>query len=736
MEDLSESTYRKFIESIELDDFEILTEDGFKGITHVHKTIPYEVFEIKLSNGYSIKCADTHILINSQNQQIYAKDSLNSVLLTDSGEATVIEVISLNYEDNMYDITVDSDNHTYYTNGILSHNTTTATCLLLHYAIFNDAKRIYVLANKESSRIDILERIQLAYEALPKWLQRGVKEWNKKSVTFENKSKIVAAATSSSSIRGKSCSFLYIDEAGFIEGWDEFYASTYPTITSGKTTKMLFTSTANGLNHFYDFWKGATEGTKNAVGDIEFNNFAHVKATWDMIPGRDSEWKEGVLKSLNYDMEKFGQEYECVSGEAVITLQKDQQIFSTTLINFDKMASNRYQTFIPNSGYAILTPYGFEAFDGLKKSISDKCINFIFDDNTNIITTRNHKFIAYRDRDEYFYASEVKIGNKISGKIVKDIIQISTPTIVYDVLETRSHTYIANDIVHHNCEFIGSSGTLLNAATLKSLTPHIPIVKNDSIKQYFPPEKEHIYVLCADVSRGKGLDYSAYHIIDVTAIPYRQVCVFRSNKIGPTDFATIIHQFAKLYNEAYCLIENNDLGAQTIEVLFMDYGYENVLATESAGRAGKRIAGGFGNNGKAVDMGIRTTEPTKRLGCSVLKLLMEQHKFHVVDKDTIDEFNIFSKSSGTYKAEGDGHDDLVMGLVLFAWLTQDHYFKNLTDTDINTAIREKTDDEWYDDLTPFGVIHSGAQDDSPKLVKFKGESGIWEEYGDDNGWTW
>ena len=359
---------------------------------------------------------------------------------------------------------------------------------------------------------------------------------------------------------------------------------------------MLFTSTANGLNHFYDFWKGATEGTKNAVGDIEFNNFAHVKATWDMIPGRDSEWKEGVLKSLNYDMEKFGQEYEC--------------------------------------------------------------------------------------------------------------------------------------------EFIGSSGTLLNAATLKSLTPHIPIVKNDAIKQYFPPEKEHIYVLCADVSRGKGLDYSAYHIIDVTAIPYRQVCVFRSNKIGPTDFATIIHQFAKLYNEAYCLIENNDLGAQTIEVLFMDYGYENVLATESAGRAGKRIAGGFGNNGKAVDMGIRTTEPTKRLGCSVLKLLMEQHKFHVVDKDTIDEFNIFSKSSGTYKAEGDGHDDLVMGLVLFAWLTQDHYFKNLTDTDINTAIREKTDDEWYDDLTPFGVIHSGAQDDSPKLVKFKGESGVWQEYGDDNGWTW
>ena len=353
--------------------------------------------------------------------------------------------------------------------------------------------------------------------------------------------------------------------------------------------------TPRGLNHFHDFWKGATEGTKNAVGELEYNGFAHVKADWQKVPGRDEAWKEGILKALNYDMEQFAQEYEC--------------------------------------------------------------------------------------------------------------------------------------------EFRGSSGTLLNAATLKELNPNTPIVKNESIRQYFQPEKDHTYVLCSDVSRGKGLDYSAFHVIDVTEIPYRQVCTFRNNKIGPTDFATVIHQFAKLYNDAYCLIENNDLGAQTIEVLFMDSGYENVLATESAGRAGKRIANGFGNNGKTIDMGIRTTEPVKRLGCSILKLLMEQRKLLIVDKPTIDEFNIFSKNNGTYKAEGDGHDDLVMGLVLFAWLTQDHYFKNLTDTNILQAVREKSDEEWFDDLTPFGVINSGAEEDSPKLVKFKGEEGLWQEFEPlDNGW--
>lgn len=123
--------------------------------------------------------------------------------------------------------------------------TTIATIVLLHFAIFNSAKRIGLLANKADSAREILDRIQMAYENLPLWMQVGVKEWNKGSVEFANESKIIAAASSSSSIRGKSMAFLYIDETAFVENWTDFYASTFPTISSGKTTKMLFTSTPN-----------------------------------------------------------------------------------------------------------------------------------------------------------------------------------------------------------------------------------------------------------------------------------------------------------------------------------------------------------------------------------------------------------------------------------------------------------------------------------------------------------
>lgn len=149
--------------------------------------------------------------------------------------------------------------------------TTTAVVILLHYVLFNSHKTVALLANKGDAAREILDRIKLAFEALPKWMQQGVLEWNKGSVEFENGCKIIAAATSSSAIRGKSISFLYIDETAFVENWDEFFASVFPTISSGETTKILFTSTPNGLNHFYKTCEGAKEGT---------NGYQYVEVPW------------------------------------------------------------------------------------------------------------------------------------------------------------------------------------------------------------------------------------------------------------------------------------------------------------------------------------------------------------------------------------------------------------------------------------------------------------------------
>ena len=258
-------------------------------------------------------------------------------------------------------------------------------------------------------------------------------------------------------------------------------------------------------------------------------------------------------------------------------------------------------------------------------------------------------------------------------------------------------------------EFMGSSDNLLDGSVLKNIKAEavpdksIHVSPSYGYTVYENPMAGHSYVITVDVSRGKGLDYSAFQIIDVTSVPYKQVAVFKNNIISPRDFATFIVTSAKIYNEAMILVEVNDLGAQVSDTIYYDYEYENLIFTESAGTRGKRVSI---NGNKTADKGIRTTSNIKSTGCSMLKLLIEQRKLIINDLATIDELATFSKKGKSYEAETGKHDDLVMCLVLFAWLTTDGYFKSLTDIDIMHSLREMNDEQIYNELTPFGIIAS------------------------------
>lgn len=436
--------------------------------------------------------------------------------------------------------------------------TTTAVVVILHYILFNEDKTVALLSNKGDSAREILNRIKIAYEALPKWIQQGVQEWNKGSVEFENGCKIIAAATSSSAIRGRSISFLYIDEAAFVENWDEFFASVFPTISSGETTKILLTSTPNGLNHFYKTCAGA-----QAEGN-EWNGYQYINVSWERVPGRDEKWKKEMLASMDWDYQKFAQEF---------------------------------------------------------------C-----------------------------------------------------------------------------CEFLGSSGTLIDGATLKRLVPQRPISSKQNIFVYEEPIKENTYVGIVDVSRGKGLDYSVLQIIDVSKMPYKQVCVFRDNVTPPIEFTEIIHRVCSHYNNAITLVEINDIGGQVADMLYMDYEYENLMFTETAGRVGRRISSGFGTG---VEKGVRTTKQVKSVGCSILKLLVEQTQLIINDHQTILELSTFSRKRQSYEAEPGCNDDLVMCLVLFAWMSDQKYFKELTDINTLAKLRQKTEEELFEEVPFFGHIDDG-----------------------------
>lgn len=442
--------------------------------------------------------------------------------------------------------------------------TTTAVVVILHYILFNEHKLVGLLANKGDAAREILNRIKLAYEALPEWLQQGIEEWNKGSISLENGCKVIAAATSSSNIRGKSCSLLYIDETAFIENWEEFFASVYPTISSGETTKMLFTSTPNGLNHFYKTCSGA----KHPENSSDWNGFKLIEVPWNRVPGRDEEWKNKTLASMDFDLEKFEQEF--------------------------------------------------------------------------------------------------------------------------------------------NCEFAGSSGTLISSGVLKTLTHAKPLHTKDNLYVYEPPQKENQYLITADVSRGKGLDYSAFHVFDITSMPYKQVCTYRSNLITPLDYASILQHTGTIYNKAMILVEINDIGGQVADSLHFDYEYENIVYTENAGPSGKRISTGFSKTGN-IDRGIRTTKTVKGVGCSVLKLLVEQHQLIIKNFETIYELSRFSKKGTSYQAEDGCNDDLVMGLVLFAWITSQQYFKELTDIETLQRLRDSTDKDIENQIFDF-YVSTGHED--------------------------
>ena len=428
--------------------------------------------------------------------------------------------------------------------------TTTAVAVILHYVIFNDFKTCALLANKGDAAREILDRIKIAYEALPSWLQQGVIEWNKGSVEFENGCKIIAGSTSSSAIRGKSISFLYIDETAFVENWDEFFASVFPTISSGNTTKILFTSTPNGLNHFYKTCVGAQENK---------NGYIYIEVPWNKVPGRDDKWKKETLAAMDFDQQKFSQEFECA--------------------------------------------------------------------------------------------------------------------------------------------FLGSSGTLIEGSKLKNMVDLTPIAQSQTMKVYEQPEQGHVYCCIVDVSRGKGLDYSAFQIIDVTQMPYKQVCVYRDNNITPIDYAEIIYRSIERYNEAYTLIEINDIGEQVSEVLHYEFEVDTLMFTESAGRAGKRLSTGFSKNS---DKGIRTTKNVKSIGCNMLKMLIEQDQLIINDFQTINELSTFSRKANSYEAESGCHDDLVMCLVLFGWMTDQAFFKEVTDINTIDKLRSRNEEELMESLLPIG----------------------------------
>jgi hypothetical protein len=270
----------------------------------------------------------------------------------------------------------------------------------------------------------------------------------------------------------------------------------------------------------------------------------------------------------------------------------------------------------------------------------------------------------------------------------------------------------------YNCDFIGSSGTLIAGWKLKELAGRIPLYHKDGLYKYVEPKPDHLYIMTCDVSEGKGFDYSTFQITDIRQMPYEQVAVFRSNTITPGDFSEIMYRTAKAYNNAAVLIEYESLGPVVAYDLFNNLEYENILFTKAMGRLGKQITH---RNEPQVDLGIKMTTRTKSEGCSMLKLLVEQNQYIINDQNTIEELARFIRDGKSYAAEEGTHDDLVMPLVIFGWLSNQQYFRDINDLNTLTFLRDKKTEDIEEDLMPFGFVLREPQGVMPSTANLHRE---------------
>jgi len=221
-------------------------------------------------------------------------------------------------------------------------------------------------------------------------------------------------------------------------------------------------------------------------------------------------------------------------------------------------------------------------------------------------------------------------------------------------------------------------------------------------------KKPHTYVIVADTAQGVGGDYSAFVVVDVSEVPYRLVAKYRDNKIAPMLYPSVIHKLAKQYNEAYILTEVNT-SEQVAHILYAEYEYENILFVSKSSK-GQAVTGGFAGAGK-TRLGVHTDRKVKRIGCFNFKSLVEEKKLLINDADVISEISTFIESKGSYGADEGYHDDLVMPLVLFSWLTTNPYFKEITDVNLREAIYQKQIQQIEEEMLPLGFIDDGQQEE-------------------------
>ena len=381
-----------------------------------------------------------------------------------------------------------------------------------------------------------------------------------------------------------------------------------------------------------------------------------------------------------------------------------------------------------NLNLKIQTPFGFEDFYGVNKITKDNYIRLKFTNGEELKCSLDHPLstiegiIKAKDLDVY-----TEVYTKDGGCFLIDSEIIEERIDLYDIVNSgKKHLYYSNNIVSHNCEFLGSVDTLIAPSKLRTLVYDRPKTTGGGLDVYEDAQDNHDYLITVDVARGVGNDYSAFTVVDITTFPHQVVAKYRNNEIKPMLFPSIIVDIAKNYNNAYILCEVNDVGDQVASIIHYDLEYNNLLMCSMRGRAGQIVGQGF--SGKKTQLGVKMSKTVKKVGCLNLKTMIEENKLLFKDYDIMSELTTFIQKHNSFEAEEGCNDDLAMCLVIYAWLVAQDYFKELTDQDVRKKLYEEQKNQIEQDMAPFGFINDGLDESS--FIDQDGDRWYIDEYGD------
>jgi len=644
--------------SISLMGMRVKTDTGYKPVTEIHITQPYDHYLVETSD-YSLFCADNHILFDESFEEVFVRDLRpGDYIQTESGIQMISKVGRSYGKSSMFDMSVDHPNHRFYTNGILSHNTVSSAIFILHTILFNNDKNCMIVANKGDTAIEIVDKVKSIYTLLPFFLKPGVKTWNQKSLTFENGCRIKTSARSKTPAIGFTIDVLYLDEFAHIPSniIEPYYTAAFPTVSAVQNSKIIITSTPNGMNLFHRLLTDA----ERPDGDPLKNNYKPLRVYWYQVPGRFVSYirlnphklyqhgvtKDEIFASIN---ERFAS-----ITKTKIEFNMDQQKDVIHVFNNDRCTSEdvREFSFIDSKGH-----------------------------HTSIMAVA--EVTTWKDEAVKDIGGEDAFNQEYGLRFINSSKSLLSESIIDELLKSKKN-YVYEEIFEFDSKLKFSYEDL---KWIDEEDAFVPVRR-----------KEYRYVISVDISEGLGQDYSIINIFRVSEKPMEviesqkhkyksivdffrleQIGIYRNNFISVKQLAELLYMIVFEY-----------LNPENVKIVLELNNYGNTLLAEMP-----HVFDGNNNYGSSVfvrykhridaseeKIGLKVGD-NKNLMVKDYQDLMYGKSFFVTNEDNIREITTFVKhitNAGNVRYAADvGHDDTVMTIVNSTTIFSKPEFKEMVE---------------------------------------------------------